>query len=214
MTLRRAAGLAVFFVAGVALVLHLALLTAWHFSIAPGLEQAPFPEELTRNTIARFPSPGSHWARLSMNGLQLQAPILEPADEASARCARLCQLPLETGQLTIFAEALGEPYEQQILETSPSRDDIGVLRTPWHNWRTIKALAVHATMPNALPPNERFAAAGSRGLVTHFHSNDIDRWVIYAYAARGSASQKLALSGTNREVLLTLLGSLRFAEQP
>ena len=213
MTLRRAAGLAVLFVVGVALVLHLALLTAWHFSIAPDLEQAPFPEELTRNTIARFPNPGSDWAEISANGLQLQAPIVEPADEAIARCARRCQLPLDTGKLTIFAEALGEPYAQHILATSPSRDDIGVLRTPWHNWRTIKALAAHATMPNALPPTERFAAPGSHGVVTHFHSNDIDRWVIYAYAARGSASQKLALSGTSRDVLLALLGSLRFAEE-
>ena len=213
MTLSRAAGLAVFFVAGVALVLHLALLTAWHFSIAPGLELGPFPGELTRNTIDRFPSPGNHWAELSANGLHLRAPIVEPAAEAIARCARRCQIPLETGQLTIFAEMLGEPYEQHVLFVGPSRDDLGLLRTPWHNWRTIKSLAQRVTMPNALPPTERFTGPDSRGLVTYFHSNDIGRWVIYAYAARGMASQKLALSGTSREVLLTLLGSLRFAEE-
>ena len=37
---------------------------------------------------------------------------------------------------------------------------------------------------------------------------------IYAYAARGSASLKLALSGTSRDVLLALLGSLRFVAEP
>ena len=56
----------------------------------------------------------------------------------------------------------------------------------------------------------RFSAPGSRGLLTYFHSNDVGRWVIYAYAAEGRASQVLALSGTTRAVLLGVLGSLRF----
>jgi hypothetical protein len=211
--LQRAAGLTAFFVVGLATALHLALLAAWRFSIAPDLEQARFPEELSRNTIDLFPSPSADWAELSANGLHLRAPIREPAAAAISRCARRCQLPLAAGKLTIFAEALGETYEEQLLAMSPSREDVALLRAPWRNWRTIRSLAHHANMPNPLPPTERFASPATRGILTYFHSQGVDRWVIYAYAVRGMASQKLALSGASWEVLLTLLGSLRFAEE-
>jgi hypothetical protein len=211
-TLQRAVGLTAFFVVGTAMALHLALLASWRFSIAPDLEHARYPEELSRNTIDDFPIPSADWAELSANGLHLRAPILEPAAAAISRCARRCQLLLASGKLTIFAEALGETYEEQLLAMSPSREDVALLRTPWHNWRTIQSLAHHAHMPNPLPPTERFTSPATRGVLTYFHSQGVDRWVIYAYAARGLASQKLALSGASREVLLTLLGSLRYAD--
>jgi hypothetical protein len=211
-TLPRTAGLWVFFGVSLALALHLALLAAWHFSIAPELETGPYPEELTRNTIDRFPQPGVDWAQLNANGLHLRAPIVEPAAAAIARCSRRCQIDLHAGKLTIFAEALGKPYAEQINALSPTRDDIGLLRTPRHNWRVISQLAVHTTMPNPMPLTERFTGPDSRGVVTYFKSNDIERWVIYAYSAHGLGSQKLAVSGASREVLLALLGSLRFAE--
>lgn len=210
LTPRRVLGLTLFFLPALVLALHLALLAAWRFSIAPELEAARYPEQLHHETITRFPPAPGHWATLALAELRLRAPLAGASAGAAEACAARCQLPLDAGKLTIFDEGLDKPYAAHAIELTPDRDEIGLWRSPWHNWQTIRALAARATLPNVLPGTERFVTPRARGVVTHFHSNDNDRWVIYAYAARGDASRKLALSGTSRATLLALLASLDF----
>ncbi len=210
LTPRRVLGLSSFFVVALAAALHLALLYAWSRSIAPELEASRFPDQLHHETVTAFPTPSPGWPLLRLPDVSLRAPLADPELDVARACASRCQLALDAGKLTLFDEPLDKPYSELAIQLTPDRDEIGWLRSPWHNWRTIRSLAARVTLPNVLPDTERFIAAGSRGVLTHFHSNDNDRWVVYAYAGRGGASRKLALSGTTRETLLALLATIEF----
>ncbi len=202
--LRPLARLALF---GVALVLalHLALLAAWHWEILPSLETAPNAHRLHTPSLEVLPSPAP-WAGLRVDGLVLRAPILAPEAAPCDACVMGCILPLDGGRLTVFDVERNESYGETIRLLAPDVRDVSPLRPPWRNWEAIQAIATRVAIGNELPPTARFENPGSQGVVSFFSDHGVERYVIYAYARDGSSARAFALSGTDRETLLRVLG--------
>ena len=193
---------------GIALALHVALLGAWMLSIEPELAASPRGERLRVDRIEGFPSPPAGWPTLVLGGLRLRAPLDGSVADLEQRCAGGCQLPLQRGTFTLFGERRTESYDQTLLLLAPDRSDVSPWRPPWRNWGAIRALADRISVPNALPPTVRYVAPGSRGVVTYYDNNDVERWVVYAYARHGRASRVIAISKAPRETFRAMLGSV------
>jgi hypothetical protein len=193
---------------GIALALHVALLAAWIFSIEPELAAAPHAERLEVDRIEAFPPSPGDWSTLALAGLRLRAPLRGSVADLERRCAAGCRLPLQQGTLTLFDAPRTESYDHTLRLLAPDRRDVSPWSPPWRNWGAIRALAERISVPNVLPPSVRYAAPRSRGVVTYFDNNDVERWVIYAYARHARASRVLAVSNAARETFRAILGSV------
>lgn len=193
---------------GIALALHVALLSAWALSIEPELAASPHAERLKVDRIEAFPPPPDDWSTLVLAGLRVRAPLSGSVGDLERRCDGGCQLPLRQGTLTLFGERRTESYEHTMRLLAPDRRDVSPWSLPWRNWGAIRALAERVSVPNALPPSVRYTAAGSRGVVTYFDNHDVERWVVYAYARGARASRVIAVSNAARGTFRAILGSV------
>lgn len=197
------------FVAGVAVALHLAILVSWHLSIEPDLEGARHADRLDAETVDAFPQPGDDWRELDLQRLRVRAPLADAGADLEALCADGCRLPMQPGTLAIFDAHRVESYDHTIHLLAPDRGDVRLVNAPWRNWAAIRALARRISVPNPLPPSVRYEAPGSRGVVTYFSNNDVERWVVYAYGEAGRNGLVVAVTGAPRELFLAVLGSIQ-----
>jgi hypothetical protein len=187
---------------------HVSPLVIWHLRVAPELARAPHPERLSAERRSSLPEVPADWPVLEVSNLSLRAPIAADQRHACARCAERCVLKLRGGTLAVFGEPPPESYGEVIDRFAPDRSDLSLFRSAPRNWRSIAALADRAITPNPLPATFRYLAAASRGVVSVLPGERGERWVVYAYALRGTPTRVVGITGVPGSVAHRILGSI------
>ena len=208
--LRRAALVALTMLAVLVAAWHASPVALWHGRFAAQLAREGDAARLRSPTWSALPPPPRAWAELRIGAIALRAPLALEALPACGRCAGACRLPLDNrGTLAILDEpppaGHGEVYDQ----FAPDAGDISLARPVWRNWRTIDALTDRVRSGSVPTRSFRFEAAESRGVVSQYRVDGVDRWVIYPYSRGGTAARVVGVAGLGRERFEGLLGSLR-----
>jgi hypothetical protein len=148
------------------------------------------------------------WARLRSGSLTLRAPIADAGASDCLGCDGDCVFELEQGRLTLLDNPLPATHAAAVAQFAPSQEDVSIWRRRWMNWRSVEWLAARAGVAGRLPEAFRYRAAGSRGIVSRFYSQGVERFVIYAFALAGEGGRVLTLSRTGEEVMRHVLGGL------
>jgi hypothetical protein len=198
-----------------AVVWQLRPLILWRWTVRPELLAQGRETRLHVATETQFPEIPAHWMHVEVGSLSFQAPLGEDSradPRVCAGCSAGCALPLEVGRLTVFAGTGPVDFEDTRDELAADGGDLRILRSRARNWHTLRALADRAQLSHDPPETFRFESEGGKGLVARFFSQEIERFVLYAWSEAGRPAPVLALSQVERSAALALVGSLRIED--
>ena len=208
---RRAIALAAVALVG-AVLWQLRPLILWRLTVRPALARQGDIDRFRIATETRFPVPPADWTHVAVGPLSFRAPLgaeVGAHPETCASCTDGCVLGLDRGRLTVFTGTAPSDFETARDRLAADPGDLRWFRSRERNWHTLRALADRAQLASPPPETFRFVAAGGKGVVTRFFSEQVERFVLYAWSPRGRPAPVLALSQVDRAVLLGVVGTLR-----
>jgi len=195
-----------------ALLLHATPLLLWHLRFEQELSALGHPERLHSETRRDFPPAPAAWTELRVDNFSLSIPLDENQDSRCGECATRCLLRFErAGTLAVFDAPPDHAYGEALDRFAPDAGDLSLLRSVSRNWETIDALADRARNSHEPPESFRFETETAKGIVSTFRVEDIQRFVVYAYAPSGAPARIFGLAGIDRPTLEQVVGGLRVA---
>jgi hypothetical protein len=192
-------------------MLHLVLLAMWRWVILPDLARAPHAEAAV-GMIDALPVAPRSWSTTHLCAVTLKLPPLRSAAAAlpwpHPPKTGLCTAPMDGGWLHVHSAPLDESYWEAMALFAPHPQDVALWNRPWHNGRTIVAVAWRATRGPGAGVARRFATATARGAIVTFANRGVVRHVIYAYKARRCGVRMVTVTRASERAVQRVLATL------